>query len=159
MTVPASCRGFAWVAASLLLAGAFPIFAQDEDPYVRTVDGLTVYFGAVRADALGAPTPAQPAMHHSARHGLPDEHHIMVALFDAVTGERVTRAQVTAWLAGAAQARSVRVLEPMAIAGAMTFGSFMPLSGSGPHVIRLEIQRPGHPRPARTSFTYPLPGN
>ncbi|MBL6751663.1 MAG: hypothetical protein ISP90_14140 [Nevskia sp.] len=78
----------------------------------------------------------------------------MVAIFDAVSGQRVTDADVGAFLLGIGSARSEHRLELMAVNGAMTYGAFMKMPGNGAYRIRMEIHRRKTDHPVIATFDY-----
>lgn len=160
MSTTISPRRVAAVAICIgLLVAAAPLYGESADPYVRTVEGVRIHLGVVPAEVMRAyhRHSAEALMHHASAHeDLPGEKHVMVALFDAATGQRITAARVSARIAGIRTARATRELEPMRVAGAMTFGNFLPMAGPGSYEIRVEVQLPDRARPLRTSFIYPL---
>jgi hypothetical protein len=143
------------VATSLWLM-APSVAGEPEDPFVRQADGIVVHFGVVPAEALQAKSVSRrDARMHGGPSGHPGEQHIVIALFDAATGARIEDARVSAYVVGVGRARSARELEPMWIAGTVTYGTFFSLPGSGPHQIRVEVRRPPDARPTAVSFVYP----
>lgn len=80
------------------------------------------------------------------------QHHVMLALFDAATGVRIDDAAVTSKVGEPGLAIDKR-LEPMPIAGAMSYGNYFALPPPGPYQIDLRIMRPGSARPIATTST------
>lgn len=130
--------------AVLLASSAAPALETVDDPYARTVDGVSVYLGVVPAEA-----PGEPDLR---RHGgMPGARHVTVALYEH--GVRLEDARVSAYLA-VDRAKSERVLEPMRIAGVTTFGNEFSMPGAGPYEIRVEVRTTAHPRPRIATFRY-----
>ena len=128
--------------------------AADDDNY-KTAAGLAVYLGVLPAAMIqGHPRDHPEAAMHggvpSGRHG----YHIVVAVFDAATGQRVEDAVVEARVAEPGLAGVTRQLEPMLITETVTYGNYFQLSGDGPYRIDLSIMRPSSATPVKVEFTY-----
>jgi hypothetical protein len=106
--------------AALFLTGAF---AADV-PTHKVVDGVAIYLGVLPSEmVLGHPHSHTEAGMHG---GVPvGEHryHVLVALFDAASGKRITDAQVKARYLSS-PVRRQRKLEPMHIADTITYGNY-----------------------------------
>lgn len=152
------------LAASFLGAGA-PVGAQ-EATQSATSHGLTVYFGVVPAAIAGgvARRHGEPNM-HGASPTAPHAQHLIVALFNAVTGKRVTDAKVSAQISQPGFALPEETLEPMRIAGTITYGNFFDLSRPGVYRIRLSITGTRVVRAVRKPividllYDHPIPGH
>jgi hypothetical protein len=142
------------IAAIALLAVVAPAFAQDLTPF-KIAGGLAVYLGVIPAEMIaGHPKGHAEAEMHG---GVPSGrhvHHVMVAIFDAASGQRITDAVVTASVAGLGLAGTEKTLEPMTIAHAVTYGNYFDLPGRDRYRIRIEITRPGAARPVKVEFEY-----
>jgi hypothetical protein len=78
---------------------------------------------------------------------------VLIALFDARTGARITDAVVTARIEDVGRTVSnEKRLELMEIAGSMTFGAFFTMPGRDPYSIHVKIARNGHV--SRVTFHY-----
>jgi hypothetical protein len=140
----------AWLTVSLWLATG--VYAA-EHGYRQVVDGVVVYFGIMPAQVVrGHHPPRHPEgeMHDGAPAG---ENHVMVALFDQASGRRITEAEVSATVSGRGMKRLSKRLEPMTVAGALTYGNYFAMPGAGPYRIDVEIRRPDTARVLRASFT------
>ena len=82
------------------------------------------------------------------------QYHLVAAVFDAKTGERITDAAVTAQVSGLGLAGPMQTLEPMTIAGTITYGGYFDLPGSDLYAIGLTIKRPGAAQPILLKFAY-----
>lgn len=141
---------------ALLLACA-PLFARAEsDGQQKTVDGMTVYVGVLPAAML----LGHPKEHHeSAMHGgVPagtSRYHVVVALFDAASGKRITEADVRIGGASIGMAASRKRAEPMLVNNAITYGNYVSMPGLGPYKIVVEIRRKAG-KPVEVEFDYPF---
>jgi len=84
------------VAAVFLLFATAAAGAAD---YRQVVSGVAIYFGILPAELVRGHPPEHPesGMHGGTPAG---ENHLMVALFNDKTGERIVRAEVTATITG-----------------------------------------------------------
>lgn len=121
--------------------------------YQQVVDGVAIYFGIVPAEVVrGHPREHPEGEMHG---GVPvGESHIMVALFDAKSGERIARAEVTARVSGGPASSTEKRLEPMLIAGSQTYGNYFAMIGPGPYQIELQLRLPGKAKPIRARFEW-----
>lgn len=121
----------------------------------RASGGLVVYLGVMPADLIRAYSTAYPERH---MHGGPprgtNHYHVMISIFDDATGTRVDDAQVEAEVAGLDRAGVRKALEPMVIAGTVTYGNYFHMIGHDLYRIRVRILRPGAVDAVETAFTY-----
>lgn len=129
--------------ASLLLFTAASV-AQDGRSLHKTVNGIDVYLGVVPAELVGAHPRAHPErdMHGGVAAG---GYHVMVALFERTTGKRITDAKASARLVSPSRQGPETPLEPMTIAGALTYGNYFSMVRGGSYRIDVQIRRPGSP--------------
>lgn len=140
---------------------------QTESRGRQTSDGLTVYIGVMPAEVLkGHPV-------HGGTPAASNEYHLVVAIFDAVTGARITDVTVTATVFGPGNTelygqRHLRPwgsrpiteslprtpLERMEIAQTVTYGEFFVLQNAATYTFRLTITRPDKTRPTVMDFVY-----
>lgn len=141
---------FVRVAAVALLFVAVTAVAAG---YRQVVDGVAVYIGMMPAELVHGHPPGHP---ESGMHGgVPvGENHLTVALFDDKTGERITRAEVSATITGPDSFKAAKKLEPMIIAGSATYGNYFSMPGPGPYRIVLRIRLPGAGRDIEAVFTW-----
>lgn len=143
--------------AMLLLAlPALAAPAAADDQHYRAAGGLAIYLGVMPAQVYRGHTPGrlpEPPPHGRAPRGA-HQYHFTVAVFDEKTGERVADADVSATIAGLGLAGSRIALEPMQIAGTVTYGGYFNLPGGDRYTIRIEIRRAGRPPPVRAEFVY-----
>jgi hypothetical protein len=103
-----------------------------------------------------------PAEHtESSMHGGPaaasGDYHVLIALFDAKSGARITGASVTARVSEVGYEGSEKTLEPMEIAGTETYGNYFPMPGHAPVRIEVAIRLPGQSREIRAHFGHRHP--
>ena len=155
---PELWRGlFVVLATALWLAAIWftPASAEENENY-KVAQGLGVYLGVLPAAIARGHLESHP---EATMHGGPPrgthEYHIIIAVFEAATGARIENAKVTATVSGLGHVgQNSLELEPMAIAGTVTYGGFVDLPGNDRYDIAVDISVPGRPAPARVSFTY-----
>ena len=125
------------------------------DGLYQSASGVEAYVGVVPAEITKGHEPAQPEvpMHGGVPRG-GHQYHLVAAVFDAKTGERIVNATVTAQVSGLGLAGSMKALEPMTIAGTLTYGGYFDLPGPDLYTIVLTIKRPGAAQPITLKFTY-----
>jgi hypothetical protein len=121
--------------------------AADDD--YKTVGGLAVYVGVLPA----ALVRGHQGMHGDVSSG-PHAYHLVAAVFDASTGARIEDAKVEARVTPRRLAGEARALEPMEIAGTVTYGNYFTMGGSDPYRIELSISPSGGGQPVKVEFTY-----
>ena len=137
-------------AAILVLATSAPARSADLS---KTVDGVTFYVGVIPAEIVrGHPAEhSESTMHGSVPAG---SRHIVVALFDAETGERITDAQVSARVEQLGLSAEHKDLDPMQIAGTVSYGNFYAMPGGEIFKIRVIVKRKGGSRRIEAEFEY-----
>ena len=136
----------------VLISGA--AFADDPTGFITT-SGIEVYYAVLPAEMIrGYPKGSPEFKMHGGPPGGEHIHHVMVALFDAKTMERITDATVMASAAEIGLAGTVKELEPMPIAEAMTYGNYFQFYNLATYRITLEVRRPGSANVIKTSFEY-----
>ena len=142
------------IAAVAIFAAIAPAAALETAPY-KVAGGLAVYLGVIPGELIaGHPEGHAEAEMHG---GVPSGrhvHHIMVAVFDNASGERIADAVVTARVIGLGLDGIEKTLEPMTIADAVTYGNYFDLPGKDLYRVRIEISRPGNVRSVRVEFEY-----
>lgn len=128
--------------------------ADDSTGYLHT-GGMGVYYAVLPAELIRnyPENSVEFRMHGGAPNG-EHVHHVMVALFGDESMERITDAQVTARVAEIGLTGKAKDLEPMAIAGAMTYGNYFRLSNLGTYKISVEIRLPDSAGVTTTTFEY-----
>lgn len=147
-----------WQAALVVIAlASFNAIAAaaDAPENYQVVDGVAIYLGVM---------PAQIVQGHSKEHpearmhgGVPtrgSRDHVVVALFDSATGQRIENAQVTGSVMELGLGSERKKLEPMTIAGTVTYGNYFNIPANNTYHIKLWIRRPGEENGIEAQFTH-----
>lgn len=121
--------------------------------YHKVADGVSVYFTIVPAEMVrGHPREHPESEMHG---GVPiGENHVMVALFDEKSGERIVGAEVTARVRDGHALDAGKRLEPMMIDGSLIYGNYFYMVGSGSYQVDLRIHIPGRNKPVNMQFEW-----
>lgn len=145
------------LATVMMLLPGVPALAQDTvDTSGTTItNGVLIYYAVLPAGLIRAYSANSPErrMHG----GVPDGkhvHHLLVALFDAVTNERITDAAVTARITETGLGSETLTLEPFDAGGDITFGNYFEFGRAVPYRVEIDIVRPGGMAPITTQFEY-----
>jgi len=135
------------------LAGVSAL-AADAGSY-KIKDGIAVYLGVLPAAMVrGHPKGhTEQAMHEGVARGR-DAYHVMAAIFDAVSGARIENAKVEARVSPVGLADVARTLEPMQIAGTVTYGNYFTIQSNEPYRILISIARGGETKPITLEFSH-----
>ncbi|HXZ55460.1 MAG TPA: hypothetical protein VEH03_08405 [Burkholderiales bacterium] len=132
-----------------------PAHVSDE---TQTAAGLKVELGIVPAETLrGRPEEDAVRQMHGGVPSGKSMYHVMVAIFDARTGQRVTSAQVRARVEEVGLTSEERALQPMQVANAVTYGNFFRMAGSGTFRITVQIRLPDTTRMTELRFEHRHP--
>ena len=149
-------NGFAALLAGALIAAVLAGGAADAagDGLHQSASGVEAYVGLVPAEITKGHKPTQPEgpMHEGVPRGS-HQYHLVAAVFDAKTGERISDATVAAQVSGLGLGPE-RALEPMSIAGTITYGAYFDLPGFDRYRIALTVKRLGITKPVTLMFTY-----
>ena len=139
----------------LLLTGISGPATADTASDSKTVGNVVIYMGLLPAEMIrGHPHDHPEASMHGGRPAGSGEYHVVIALFDAKSGARITKAQITARVAEIGLAGEEKMLEPMEIAGTETYGNYFRMAGNGPFRIELTIRVPGEPQEIKVQFEH-----
>lgn len=109
----------------------------------KTEHGLTAYLGVIPAEIVKAHPKEHPeAIAHGGPPSGAHEYHLIVAIFDAASGERIADAKVFARVSSLGLAGPQKTLEPMTIANTVTYGNYFALPDKGSYTIDLDIEQP-----------------
>lgn len=141
--------------SAAILVGVIAPQAQAISNDTSTARGLTAYLGVMPAEIVkGHPsTHPEGAMHGGAPESA-HEYHVVVAIFDAASGARVSDATVTAKISGLGLPGHEKTLEPMVIANTITYGGFFQLPGADLYTVSVTVKRPGSQAPVVLEFRY-----
>jgi hypothetical protein len=122
----------------------------------QEVKDLTVYLGTKSVAELRKHPELLPE-----GHALPSSdhmHHVLIAIFDRATDERITDAVVDVWVSSPIHGDVKKRLHPEAIAGQVTYCNFFTLLPGGAYVIRVDIDRPENQAVTTVRFRPPSAG-
>ena len=156
---PVRCRPTKSTAA-VLLASVLILLAVGqaitaESGGYQVVGGVGVYLGVLPSEMLKDRAKAGPeATMHGGRAGGEHAHHVVVALFDARTGERITDADVQATVREIGLGGRTKRLEAMPMADALTYGNYFEMRTKTRYRVMLDITAPRLTRPLKATFEY-----
>lgn len=130
-----------------VLASAVPARAEDR----QEREGIVLYWGLVPA-AVAGQQHTLAELHGGTPPGGGRVHHLVLALFDKRTGQRVEDAVIRAQLTqpGIVDAPP-RYVPPMAVDGVASYGQLFGMVGDGPYRFRVFVKMPD--RLAEVEFT------
>ena len=141
--------------SALLGVGA----AQAQEPeHGHSVAGISIYFGCIPSEIISGqygPGSSEHQMHGGVPNGA-HYHHVMVALFDDATGQRIIDAKIIARISMPTDPTIIpdeKALEPMVVSGAPAFGQYFKMPGKGTYQIKLTINIPNR-AVITTTFTH-----
>lgn len=148
-------RFLAGVALALQLSLLAPSQATADDASnFKTVAGISVYIGLMPAEIVkGHPSGHTEAQMHGGPPSGPHAYHLVVALFDEKTSDRIENARVAATVSALGHIFQTNVpLEPMLIENTVTYGAFIDLQALERFDIGLTIKVPDRPEPVQVDF-------
>lgn len=149
---------FARAAMGLVLAACAlaPVRAVPSEQH-QVVDHIAIYLGVLPAEMiLGLHGDhIEETMHGGVPTG-GHRYHVVVALFESVSGRRVTDAQVTAQVSELGLAGPGKRLERMVIGDTISYGNYFKMPGKALYRIELQIRRPAA-APVAAVFEYQHP--
>jgi hypothetical protein len=121
----------------------------------KTAGGLTIYLGVLPAAMIQGHAKDHPetGMHGGVPRG-PHAYHVMAAVFNAESSERIENATVEARIAPLGLAAVTRPLMTMVVAGTVTYGNYFTMRGEGPYRITFSVTTPQVAEPVVLEFTY-----
>lgn len=147
-----------WRAVLLVIGlGSFnAIAAVAEAPAnFQVVDGVAIYLGVMPAQIVqGHPKEHPEVGMHGGAPTRGDRVHVVVALFDNATGQRIENAQVTGSVMEIGLSAEQKRLEPMRIVDNVTYGNYFDMPGNGIYHIKVRIRRPSMPGLLEAQFTH-----
>lgn len=141
-----SRRAVMTLAGAALALSAPAANAQDAaTDNTMVVDGVLAYLGVLPAAMVRGHPRAHPeaAMHGGVPEGR-GQYHLILALFNAASGARIETAQVSVTVMGLGHTGGTTLtLDPMQIAGTITWGTFVDLPGSDTYDLTFSVGLPG----------------
>lgn len=144
------------IALALMLGMMAAPGAAAQDGQSQEEQGLVTYLGVLPAAMVKGhdPTHVESTMHGGSPTGQ-HEYHLLVAIFEASTGSRISDAEVFATISGLGHVGGTRVpLEPMKIADSTTYGTFVSFPGADLYTIKVMVRRSGAAYPVAFEFSY-----
>lgn len=152
---PAGLLRIAVLALTLpVLLGVAPAWG-DTHSDVLVDRGVAVYYAVVPAEMIRGHLRQHPeATMHGGIPGRPHAHHVLIALFDAESFERITDAEVTATVSEIGLAGQTKRLEPFTVAEALTYGNYFEFRPRTHYRVRIDVKRPGAEGASRVEFEF-----
>ena len=119
-----------------------PASADVHSDYL-TQDGIALYYAIIPAGMITGHPRGNPEaeMHGGVRQGK-HAHHLMVAVFNAETSERISDVETVATVSEVGFPGETKVLEPMEIAGAMTYGAYFEVPAATVYKVAVTVKSP-----------------
>lgn len=137
----------------IVLAGAgAPAWGKHASQH-EAVNGLDVYIGLLPGPMVERFPKGGEERMHGGPPGKERRYHLVVAVFDNATGQRIKHADVRARVAEPGLAGEERSLQPMKIQGAATYGHFFDMPESGRYVITVTVKRTHQAPAVRAEFS------
>ena len=127
---------------ALLLAGFATATSATHPGMSQEFGGITVHLGVAPTDRLAAHPELLPKGHPAPPSGK-DMYHLLVAVFDNATGERITDARVEATVIPLGLAGRTKSMMPGAPAGMVTYCNFFRLTSGDSYVVKVGIRLKG----------------
>lgn len=140
---------------SIAALAASAAFAADTATH-KVVHGVAIYLGVLPAEMiLGHPKSHSEAEMHGGVPAGQHQQHVVVALFDQASGKRISGAKVSARVHEINLAGTQKKLEPMLIAGTVSYGNYFNMpAANNPYRIRVLIELPGVAGVIEAQFDY-----
>lgn len=121
----------------------------------KTAGGITVYLGVLPAAMIQGHPKDHPegTMHGAVPRGR-DAYHVMAALFDATNGDRIETATVEGRVTPLGLSGVTHTLEPMQIAGTVTYGNYFTIRANEPYRILISVIRDRETKPVTLEFSH-----
>ena len=128
---------------AVLLAGFATATSATNPGMWQEVVGMTVHLGVMPTDSLVA-HPELLLKGHPAPPSGKDMYHLLFAVFDNATGERITDAKIEATVIPLGLAgRTKSMMPPEALAGMVTYCNFFHLTSGESYVVKVGIRLKG----------------
>lgn len=118
----------------------------------QVVGGMTVHLGLMPVGAIRGDPNAYPAHDRSKLPTGANMYHVMLALFDNKTGERITDAAITASVAPLAFPGARKPLDPTFVDGKITYCNYFRISPKDTYVVKADIRLPVSTTTQRAEF-------
>lgn len=139
---------------SLAILFATNAMASQANDNTKVVDGVAIHLGIVPEQIVrrNPDDHSESTMHG----GVPDKgsNHVFVALFDSATGQPIVNAKVHASVGELGLSSDRETLQPMKVAGTISYGNYFKMSKNVEYLIKISILIPGHNRRVEANFQY-----
>lgn len=123
----------------------------------ETVHGLEVYIGLLPASKVQRfPKGSDEERMHGGPPGK-RQYHLVAAIFDSVTGQRIEDADVRATIAPLGLGGAERHLKPMKSQGATSYGQYFRIPENGQYTVTVTVRRTSQEPAATARFTVSIP--
>lgn len=128
------------VLAGILAMSTMASLAVDTSQH-KVVDGVAIYIGVMPAEMVkGHPRIHSEGVMHGGVPAGKNRYHLVVALFDDASGKRISGAGIKARISELGLAGQEKKLDPMVIAGNVTYGNYFAMPNPGQYRIHLKIR-------------------
>jgi len=133
---------------------AIPVAYADDSQRHQRISGMDIYLGVMPSQLVLSKYPEMHTINNPSRH----IYHVLIALFDSKTGDRIKGATVIANVSpSAASATANKKLEVMKTYGAISYGNFFNMNTPGQYRITVDIQHSRIAETAVANFIYQRP--
>ncbi|NRO99285.1 hypothetical protein GWC77_25685 [Paraburkholderia sp. NMBU_R16] len=150
--------GFLTILASMLLSATTGAVQADQLSRSVTTSGLTVHFGVMPAEKARSVDRGASAPEESTSGSVHATYHLVVALVDKSTGERIDGATVTAKMTSPSHKTRTRTqvkpLQEMRINDTVTYGNYFDMPWQGRYRIDLSVKRKDRSEPIHARLNY-----
>lgn len=109
----------------------------------KQVGGMNIYIGLIEAKEIRIRNSSTEIAMHGGAIEEKDRYHLVVALFDIISGNRITDAKITANIANSELGWSTKKLERMLVNDQLTYGNYFVMPKNRSYQIRLTLDVPG----------------
>ena len=154
-TLRSSAAGLACILAVVSCTGDEYPKSLAVDSASQVVDGVAIYVGVVPSEIIQGHPPehVERDMHGGPSPGT-RRYHVVLALFDSKSGARISDAEVKVGLSEVALPGPTKNLEPMQVAGTVTYGNYFDFPVDGQYRIRVQIRRARIPGDINAVFSH-----
>jgi hypothetical protein len=131
--------------------------SKQEDPRnSQVVDGVTIYIGVVPSRVVrGHPGTRETSPMHAGVPTTGRSDHVVVALFEDVTGKRIEDAQVTGSITEIGMGSDRKKFERMTTDASITYGgNFFNMPAGHDYHLKLWISQPGNKKAVEATFSH-----
>lgn len=140
---------------SLTLAAVAGDSLAESVSETKIVSGIKFHVGVLPSENVREhPKDHSESTMHGGASARSDQYHVVVALFDAATEQRIADAEVSARVGPLGMSAQQKQLQAMPIAGAASYGNYFDMPGKGPYRILIQVRRPGVPGTVEASFDH-----